>query len=76
VTETDFREELKRIGIPTLIVQGTADRSCPLELTGKPTAGLIPGSELKIYEGAPHGVLLTHVQQLNEDLMKFLRPGS
>lgn len=71
VTETDFREELKKIGVPTLIVQGTADKSCPLEMTGRPTAGLIPGSELKIYEGAPHGVLLTHVEQLNADLRRF-----
>ena len=71
VTETDFREELRKVGVPALIVQGNADQSCPLEMTGKPTAGLIPGSELKIYEGAPHGVLLTHVEQLNEDLMRF-----
>jgi non-heme chloroperoxidase len=73
VTETDFREELKRIDVPTMIVQGNADKSCPLEMTGRPTAKLIPGSELKIYEGAPHGVLLTHVEQLNEDLMRFVR---
>jgi len=73
VTETDFREELMRIDVPTLIVQGTADRSCPLEITGGPTAALIPGSELKIYGGAPHGILLTHVEQLNEDLMRFVR---
>jgi non-heme chloroperoxidase len=73
VTETDFREELKRIEVPTLIVHGTADRSCPLEMTGRPTAALIPGCELKIYEGAPHGVLLTHVEKLNEDLMSLVR---
>jgi len=73
VTETDFREELKKIDLPTLIVHGNADKSCPLEMTGKPTAGLIPGSELKIYEGAPHGVLLTHVEKLNADLMTFLQ---
>lgn len=72
VTETDFREELKKIDVPTLIVHGNADKSCPLEMTGKPTAGFIPGSELKTYEGAPHGVLLTHVEQLNRDLMKLI----
>jgi non-heme chloroperoxidase len=71
VTETDFREELKQIDVPSLIVHGTADKSCPLEMTGRPTSKLIPGSGLKIYEGAPHGVLLTHVEQLNEDLMRF-----
>jgi non-heme chloroperoxidase len=73
VTETDFREELKKIDVPTMIVHGNADKSAPLEMTGRPTAKLIPGSELKIYEGAPHGVLLTHVEQLNEDLMSFVR---
>jgi pimeloyl-ACP methyl ester carboxylesterase len=73
VTETDFREELGRIDVPTLIVHGNADRSCPIEITGRPTAELIPGSEFKIYAGAPHGVLLTHVENLNADLMSFLR---
>lgn len=74
VTETDFREELGKVDVPALIVQGSADRSCPPDLTGKPTAALIPGSELKIYEGAPHGVPLTHVTQLNEDLLRFMQP--
>jgi pimeloyl-ACP methyl ester carboxylesterase len=76
LTETDFREELRKIDVPAIIVHGNADKSCPLELTGRPTAALIPGSELKIYEGAPHGVLLTHVEQLNEDLLKFLQSVS
>ncbi len=73
VTETDFRAELTRIDVPTLIVHGTADKSCPLEMTATPTARLVPGCELKVYPGAPHGVLLTHVEQLNEDLMRFAR---
>ena len=76
VTETDFREELKKIDVPTLIVHGNADKSCPLEMTGRTTAAMIPRSELKIYEGAPHGVLLTHVERLNEELMNFLRVHS
>ena len=76
VTETDFREELKKIDVPTLIVHGNADKSCPLEMTGRSTAARIPRSELKIYEGAPHGVLLTHVERLNEELMNFLRVHS
>lgn len=73
ITETDFRDELKKIQVPTLIVHGTADVSVPLEMTGRPTAKLIPGAELKIYQGAPHGVLLTHVEQLNGDLLQFAR---
>ena len=73
VTETDFRRELAQIDVPALIIHGTADKSCPLEMTGRPAAQLIPGCELKIYEGAPHGLLLTHVEQLNQDLMKFVK---
>lgn len=72
VTETDFRGELPRITVPTLILHGTADVSCPIGLTGRRAAALIPHSELKVYEGAPHGLLLTHIEQVNADLMRFI----
>ena len=71
VTETDFRSELPRIDRPTLIVHGTADKSAWLDLTGRPTARLIPRSELKVYENAPHGLFLTHVERVNADLLRF-----
>jgi pimeloyl-ACP methyl ester carboxylesterase len=71
--ETDFRPDLPRIGVPTLIVHGDADRSAPMPLTGQPTAALIPGARLTIYEGAPHGIPLTHVERLNGDLLAFMR---
>jgi pimeloyl-ACP methyl ester carboxylesterase len=61
VTEMGFREELDRIGVPTLVVKRNADMSRPLEITEQPTP----------YEGAPQGVLLTHMEQLNVDLMRF-----
>jgi pimeloyl-ACP methyl ester carboxylesterase len=73
--ETDFRADLPRIGVPTLIVHGDADRSAPLPLTGRPTAALIPGARLTIYEGAPHGLPLTHVDRLNAELLAFVREG-
>lgn len=72
-TETDFRPELARIEIPALIVQGTADVSAPIDLTGRATARLIRGSELKVYDGAPHGLFLTHVERLNADLLRFVQ---
>ena len=71
--ETDFRPDLPRIGVPTLIVHGDADRSAPLPMTGRPTAALIPGARLSVCEGAPHGLPLTHVDRLNAELLAFVR---
>lgn len=69
----DFRSELPALRLPTLIVQGDADASAPLDLTGRKTAALIPNARLKLYEGAPHGLIFTHRQRLNEDLVDFAR---
>lgn len=71
VTETDFRAELPRISVPTLIVHGDRDASCPLPLTGAVAARLIPKARLEVYEGAPHGLPLTHVARLNEELARY-----
>jgi non-heme chloroperoxidase len=73
MVEEDFRAEMRRIGVPTLIVQGNRDRSAPIELTGKPSAQLIPGCRLLVYEGAPHGLMFTHMDQLNADILRFVR---
>ena len=70
-TEADFRPEMARLELPTLIVHGDRDVSAPLELTGRKSQALIRGSELRIYEGAPHGLLLTHKERLNRDLLEF-----
>ena len=69
--ETDFRPELRQIDIPVLIVQGTADASAPIEITGRPAAALIPGAELVEYDGAPHGLYFTHRHRLNEEIARF-----
>ena len=68
-TETDFRPELRRISVPTLLIHGDNDTSTPLETTARKTAPLIPGSQLKVYEGAAHGLPITHADQLNADLL-------
>lgn len=73
VTETDFRPELPRVAVPTLILHGTQDTSCPLPLTGEPTAKLIPGARLEVIEGAPHGLTITHATQVNASILRFLK---
>jgi pimeloyl-ACP methyl ester carboxylesterase len=70
--ETDFRAELTRIATPALVIHGTADVSAPLALTGQRVAKLIPGSELRVYEGAPHGLFVTHLERINADLLRFV----
>jgi non-heme chloroperoxidase len=71
--ETDFRAELPKVKVRTLVVHGDADRTCPLESTGRRVAQLIPGAELRVYEGAPHGLFVTHMERLNDDLLAFVR---
>jgi len=72
VTETDFRGELRHVTVPTFIIHGDHDLSTPLRLTGQKTAQLIPGSRLTVYEGAPHGLMFTHMERLNADLLAFV----
>jgi len=73
VTETDFRAELPAVSVPTLILHGTEDKSCPLAITGARTAKLIPGARLQVIVGAPHGLLLTHAELVNAELVSFLK---
>ena len=70
---TDFRQDLRAIRVPTLVIHGDSDGACPAEVSGKVAAKLIAGAELKIYEGAPHGLFITHRDQLNADLLTFIR---
>ena len=68
----DFREELKRINIPVLIMHGNADRILPLAATGKRTPEFVKGSRLVVIEGAPHGMNWTHSEEINRELLAFL----
>jgi pimeloyl-ACP methyl ester carboxylesterase len=72
ISFADLRAAARQIDLPTLIVQGDKDASAPLELTGVKTSKLIKGSELKVYEGAPHGLPLTHSERFLKDLLAFL----
>ena len=71
MNETDFRPELRTIRTPTLILQGDNDKSAPLELTGRPTHELIAGSQLILYENAPHGLPYTHTDRMLADIVAF-----
>jgi non-heme chloroperoxidase len=70
---TDFRADLPRIDVPTLIIQGDSDRILPIQVTGKRLPDLIEGSRLAVMEGAPHGLLWTHAEDLNRQLVAFLK---
>ncbi|PVM88375.1 alpha/beta hydrolase [Caulobacter radicis] len=68
---TDFREEMKAISLPVLVIHGDADHIVPLETTSRRAAEILPNATLKIYEGASHGFPVTHQAQLNADLAQF-----
>jgi non-heme chloroperoxidase len=53
------------------VIHGTRDASAPIDVTGRPTAALIPGARLSIYEGGPHGLFVTHRDRLTADLLAF-----
>jgi non-heme chloroperoxidase len=68
---TDFRAELREIGIPTLLIHGDSDASSPVEITGAKAVALVPGARLKIYQNAPHGLVATHLSQVEGDIVEF-----
>ncbi|HEY4387235.1 MAG TPA: alpha/beta hydrolase [Ktedonobacteraceae bacterium] len=73
IGETDFRPDMRACTVPTLIIHGDKDQTAPLDLCGRRTAQAITGSQLKIYEGAAHGLFLTMRDRLNSDLLAFIK---
>ena len=69
---TDFRKDVSQIDVPTLILHGDADRILPLAVTATPLSKLIKGSRLVVVEGAPHGMIWTHAEKVNAQLVQFL----
>ncbi|MFF2140049.1 alpha/beta fold hydrolase [Streptomyces sp. NPDC058193] len=69
---TDFRADLPRIDVPTLIIHGDADRTLPIDATAIPLSKSIAGAELKVVPGGPHGLILTHAAEVNAALLAFL----
>ncbi len=72
---TDFRNDLARIDVPTLVMQGDQDRIVPLNASGLRTHKAIKGSELVVVEGAPHGMLWTHAERVNRGAGGLHKPG-
>jgi non-heme chloroperoxidase len=69
---TDFRDDLRRVHVPSLIVHGDADRITPLSATGTPTHQAIAGSRLLVVKDGPHGLNWTHAEEVNRELLDFL----
>ena len=69
---TDFRDDLSKIGVPTLIIHGDSDAIVPFEVSGKRSHEAIANSSLVLIEGAPHGFNATHADQFNRALLDFL----
>jgi pimeloyl-ACP methyl ester carboxylesterase len=69
---TDFRADIPKIDVPALIVHGTADNILPIDATGRAFSALLPSADYVEIEGAPHGLLWTHAQEVTEALLAFL----
>ncbi|MBL8642768.1 MAG: alpha/beta hydrolase [Rhodospirillaceae bacterium] len=72
-SETDFTEDLKKVDVPTLVIHGDDDQIVPFVASGPKSAKLVKGAKLKVYPGAPHGITDTHKDQLNKDLLDFVK---
>lgn len=71
-SETDQTEDLRKISVPTLVIQGDADQIVPLDDSGRLSAKLVKNGTLKVVPGAPHGLCTTHADLINEELLAFL----
>jgi non-heme chloroperoxidase len=72
-SETDHTEDLKKFDVPTLIIHGDDDQIVPIGASAMLSSKIVKGSTLKVYPGAPHGLPTTHKDQVNTDLLAFLR---
>ncbi|MEO5594295.1 MAG: alpha/beta hydrolase [Chitinophagaceae bacterium] len=70
-SSTDFRNDVKKITVPTLIIHGDSDKIVPFEASSKRTAVMLPHAELGVYADGPHGLFYTHRELLNKDLLNF-----
>jgi non-heme chloroperoxidase len=69
---TDFRADLAKLKLPTLVIHGDSDAIVPVEVSGARTHKAIPGSVLSLIKGAPHGFNLSHAAEFNKSLLAFL----
>jgi pimeloyl-ACP methyl ester carboxylesterase len=71
-SSTDFRDDVPKINVPTLIIHGDKDKTVPIKATAEQAVENIQGAVLKVYEGAPHGLWFTEKDKLNQDLIDFI----
>ncbi len=69
---TDFRGDLDKVTVPTLVIHGDSDAIVPFEVSGKRSAEMLSDSSLVLIEGAPHGLNATHAEQFNQALLEFV----
>jgi non-heme chloroperoxidase len=69
---TDFRDDLAKVDVPTLVIHGDSDGVVPFEASGKRTAEAVKGAELHVIKGGPHGINASHAQEFNDTLIAFL----
>jgi non-heme chloroperoxidase len=69
----DFRGDIAEIKVPTLVIHGDSDQILPIDATGKRTAEMIPGAQLHVVKGGPHGLNWTHATEVNKALLTFLK---
>ena len=72
-SETDLTEDLKRFDVPTLIIHGDDDQIVPIVASALRSSKIVEDAILKVYEGGPHGLSVTHKDRLNDDLLTFIR---
>ena len=72
-SESEFSDDLRKFDIPTLVIHGDDDQIVPITVGGLRSSKMIKGATLKIYKGAPHGLMTTHKEQFNTDLLEFTR---
>ena len=68
----DFRQDLGRVDVPTLVINGDDDRIVPIAAAGRRTARLINGALLRVVKGGPHCITWTHAEEVNAELLSFL----
>ena len=72
-SETDFTRDLRKFDVPTLIIHGDDDQIVPIGASAQAAYRLVPKATLKVYPGGPHGLADTHKDELNADLLAFLK---
>ncbi len=70
---TDFRADLAKFDVPTLVIHGDDDQVVPIDAAARASAAQVKGAKLIVYPGAPHGITDTHKEKLNQDLLAFLK---